>query len=137
MSERGQVSILALGLALISLVMAGLAVDGTRAFLLRRTLQNAADAASLAAAGEIDRDSYYGSGGKSLELSPEAAVDTARRYLAFRQVGARVSLQVSEDDVSVVLRSSSDTVFLGLVGISGVPVAVESNAVALAGELPP
>ena len=43
MSERGQVTVMALGLALMSLVMAGLAVDGTKAFLLRRTLQNAAD----------------------------------------------------------------------------------------------
>ena len=77
MSERGQVTVMALGLALMSLVMAGLAVDGTKAFLLRRTLQNAADSASLAGAGEIDGDAYYGSGGKTLELSPEEAVRTA------------------------------------------------------------
>ena len=137
MSERGQVSIMVLGLALMSLMMAGLAVDGTKAFLLRRTLQNAADSASLAAAGELDKDAYYGSGGKTLELSSEAAIETARRYLTFRQVGARVSFEVSEDDVSVILRDSSATVFLGLVGISEVPVAVESNALALSGDLPP
>ena len=137
MTERGQVTVMALGLTLISLVIAGLAVDGTKAFLLRRTLQNAADSAGLAGAGEIDRDAYYGSGGKALELSSEAVVRTARRYLALRQIDARVSLEVAEEDVSVVLRGSSDTLFLALVGISEVPVAVEGNAAAIAGELPP
>lgn len=137
MSERGQVTIMALGLALMSLVMAGLAVDGTKAFLLRRTLQNAADSASLASAGEIDGDAYYGSDGKTLELLPEEAARTARRYLSLRGIDARMSFEVEEDDVSIVLRGSSDTLFLGLVGISDVPVAVESNASAIAGELPP
>jgi len=137
MSERGQVTVMALGLALISLVIAGLAVDGTKAFLLRRTLQNAADSASLAGAGEVNRNAYYGSGGKALELSPEAVMRTTRRYLAFRGIEARVSLEVAEEDVSVVLRGSSDTLFLTLVGISEVPVAVESNAAAIAGELAP
>lgn len=137
MCERGQVTVMALGLALMSLVMAGLAVDGTKAFLLRRTLQNAADSASLAGAGEINRDAYYRSGGKTLDLSPEEALSTARRYLALRQIDARVSFEVEEDDLSVVLRGSSETLFLGLVGMSEVPVAVESNASAIAGDLPP
>ena len=137
MSERGQVTILALGLALVSLAMAGLAVDGTKAFLLRRTLQNAADSASLAGAGEIDGDSYYGSDGKTIELLPEEAARTARRLLTLRGIEARMSFEVEEDDVSIVLRGSSDTLFLGLVGISEVPVAVESNASAVSGELPP
>ena len=137
MCERGQVTVMALGLALMSLVMAGLAVDGTKAFLLRRTLQNAADSASLAGAGEINRDALYRSGGKTLDLSPEEALRTARRYLALRQIDARVSFEMEEDDMSVVLRGSSETLFLGLVGISEVPVAVESNASAVAGDLPP
>jgi hypothetical protein len=137
MSERGQVTIMALGLALLSLVMAGLAVDGTKAFLLRRTLQNAADSASLAGAGEIDRAAYYGSGGKVLVLAPEEALRTVRRYLALRQIEGRVSFEVEGDDVSVVLRARSETLFLGLVGISEVPVAVESNASAIAGDLRP
>jgi hypothetical protein len=137
MYERGQVTVMALGLALVSLVMAGLAVDGTKAFLLRRTLQNAADSASLAGAGAMDGDAYYESGGKTIELSPEDAARTARRYLAFRGIDARVSLEVDDDDVSVVLRGASGTLFLGLVGISEVPVAVESNASAIAGEPPP
>jgi hypothetical protein len=137
MSERGQVTVMALGLALMSLVMAGLAVDGTRAFLLRRTLQNAADSASLAGAGAIDDDAYYGSGGKTVEISTEEATRTAQSYLELRQIEARVSFEIEADDFRVVLRGASRTLFLGLVGISEVPVAVESNASAIAGDLPP
>jgi Putative Flp pilus-assembly TadE/G-like len=134
--EQGQVSVLALGLALISLVIAGLAVDGTKAFLMRRTLQNAADSASLAGAGEIDRDDYYSSGGQDVGLSVQGAARTAREQLNRRAIDADVSLEVDDDGISLVLRGSSDTLFLGLIGISEVPVAVESNATPITGELP-
>jgi Putative Flp pilus-assembly TadE/G-like len=134
--ERGQVSVLALGLALISLAIAGLAVDGTRAFLLRRTLQNAADSASLAGAGEIDRGDYYSSGGQDVGLSVREAARTAREHLQQRAIDADVSLEVEDDGITLVLRDTSDTLFLGLIGIPKVPVAVESNAAAITGELP-
>jgi hypothetical protein len=126
-----------LGLAIMSLAIAGLAVDGTRAFLLRRTLQNAADAASLAGAGEISRADYYGSGGGHIALEPEEAARSARDYLALRRIEASVSLDVSEDDVRLVLRGTSKTLFLALIGVSEVPVAVESNAAPVSGDLPP
>lgn len=136
-SERGQVTVMVLGLAIMSLAIAGLAVDGTRAFLLRRTLQNAADAASLAGAGEINRTDYYYSGGRNIALEPMEAARSAREYLALRRIEARVSLDVTEDDVRLVLRGSSRTMFLALIGVSEVPVAVESNAAPIAGDLPP
>jgi len=136
-SERGQVTVMVLGLAIMSLAIAGLAVDGTRAFLLRRTLQNASDAASLAGASEINRADYYGSGGRDIALAPEEAARSAREYLALRRIEARVSLDVSEDDVRLVLRGSSNTLFLALIGVSEVPVAVESNAAPVSGDLPP
>jgi hypothetical protein len=132
--EQGQVSVLALGLALISLAIAGLAVDGTKAFLMRRTLQNAADSASLAGAGEIDRGDYYSSGGQDVGLSVQGAARTAREHLQRRAIDADVSLEVDDDGISLVLRGSSDTLFLGLIGIPEVPVAVESNAAPIAGE---
>ncbi|MGH2828329.1 MAG: pilus assembly protein TadG-related protein [Actinomycetota bacterium] len=135
-SERGQVTVMVLGLAIMSLAIAGLAVDGTRAFLLRRTLQDAADAASLAGAGEINRVEYYGSGGRDIELAPEEAARRAREFLALRRIAASVSLDV-DDDVRLVLRGSSKTLFLALIGVSEVPVAVESNAVPVSGDLPP
>jgi len=41
--ETGQVIVLALGLTLVAFAVAGIAVDGTRVFLARRSLQNLAD----------------------------------------------------------------------------------------------
>ncbi len=136
-SESGQVTIMALGLAMMSLAIAGLAVDGTKAFLLRRTLQNAADSATLAASGEVSRSELYRSGGRALALSPDDAARTARNYLALRSIDARVAIEVDDDDVRLVVRGSADTLFLALVGISDVPVAVESNASPVSGGLPP
>jgi hypothetical protein len=136
-SESGQVTIMALGLAMMSLSIAGLAVDGTKAFLLRRTLQNAADSATLAASGEVSRSELYRSGGRALALSPDDAARTARNYLALRSIDARVGIEVDDDDVRLVVRGSTDTLFLALVGISDVPVAVESNASPVSGGLPP
>jgi len=136
-SESGQVTIMALGLAMMSLSIAGLAVDGTKAFLLRRTLQNAADSATLAASGEVSRSELYRSGGRALALSPDDAARTARNYLALRSIDARVTIEVDDDDVRLVVRGSADTLFLALVGISDVPVAVESNASPVSGGLPP
>ncbi|MGI8941824.1 MAG: pilus assembly protein TadG-related protein [Actinomycetota bacterium] len=136
-SESGQVTIMALGLAMMSLSIAGLAVDGTKAFLLRRTLQNAADSATLAASGEVSRSELYRSGGRALALSPDDAARTARNYLALRSIDARVGIEVDDDDVRLVVRGSADTLFLALVGISDVPVAVESNASPVSGGLPP
>jgi len=136
-SESGQVTIMALGLAMMSLSIAGLAVDGTKAFLLRRTLQNAADSATLAASGEVSRSELYRSGGRALALSPDDAARTARNYLALRSIDARVGIEVDDDDVRLVVRGSADTLFLALVGISDVPVAVESKASPVSGGLPP
>lgn len=130
-------TVMALGLAIVSLAIAGLAVDGTKAFLMRRTLQNAADSATLAGTGELSRADYYGSKGQEVALSVGDAARTARDYLHLRSVDARVSIEVVDDDVRLILRGASETLFLALIGISEVPVAVESNASAVAGEEPP
>jgi uncharacterized membrane protein len=127
-SESGQVTVLVLGLALVSFATAGLAVDGTRAFLLRRTLQNAADGATLAAASEVDTTSYYASGGGRVALDVEAARRTAARWLGLRGIGADASIEATAASVRVVLRSEMPTGFLGIVGIDRVPVAAESRS---------
>jgi hypothetical protein len=136
-SERGQVTVLALGLAILGLAIAGLAVDGTKAWLLRRTLQNAADSAGLAAAGELDETAFYRSGGNVLQLDPERAAATAGDYLAMRGVEADVSITVEdEEEVRIVLRGKADTLFLALIGISKVPVAIESASLPVEGAIP-
>lgn len=126
--ERGQATVLVLGLALVAFAVSGLAVDGTRAFLHRRTLQNSADAAALAGAGEIDRSAYYSGGGKRVTLDPSAARTTALRWVAQRGLDVTASVDTDEVAVHVVLRGEISTSFLSLVGIDRVPVAAEAVA---------
>ena len=126
--EDGQTTILVLGLALVTFAVAGLAVDGTRAFLHRRTLQNAADSAALAAAGEVDRDLYYSSAGRTVMLDPHAAATAAGRWLRRRGIRATASFGVSRNSVGVTLTGSVPTTFLGLVGIGEIRVAARATA---------
>ena len=128
MKERGQVTVLVLGLSVLAFAVAGLAVDGTRAWLLRRTLQNAADAAALAGAGELDASAFYRSGGSELELDPGRGRSTATSWLADRGVTARVAVVTTDETVTVELRGEVTTTFLGLVGVEAIPVLVRAEA---------
>lgn len=132
-SQSGQTTVLVLGLALVAFSVAGLAVDGTKAFLFRRSLQNAADAAAVAAAGELDRVRYYASGGGALVLDPRAAGKVAEEILSTRRLPARAAVTTGREGVTVVLRGRVPTSFLRLVGIDSVPVAAEARAEPIAG----
>jgi uncharacterized membrane protein len=132
-SQSGQVAILILGLALVCMAVAGIAVDGTRAFLYRRTLQNAADASALAGAAEIDRSRYYSTGGRGVMLQPDQARDAAERWLSARGLPARARIDADARAVRVRLRGEVATTFLNLVGVAQLPVAVESLAEPIAG----
>lgn len=137
MKERGQVTVLALGLVILTFAVSGLAVDGTRAFLLRRTLQNAADAASLAGTGELNAGTYYGTGGKSLLLDPEASRRTALDLLRSRGIGAEARIQATTASVVVTLRSEATTMFLRLVGVDSIPVSARSRSAPVPGQPEP
>ena len=125
--ESGQAAVLVLGMFLVCCLLVGVAVDGTRAFLYRRTLQNAADSAVLAAASELDRDSLYG-GGDSVRLSPPAAKGLVQAWLRERGLLAASRVEAGGGRVSVVLRGDVRTSFLRLAGVKRLPVAVEAAA---------
>jgi len=133
MRERGQVTVLVLGLGMLAFAVSGLAVDGTRAFLFRRTLQSAADAAAIAGTSELDRSLYYGSGGRVRSLDAESARSATYRWIALRGIGSRAQVTVSSQQVRVVMRDEVPTMFLGLVGVGSIPVGVEAVAEPRAG----
>ena len=126
--ETGHVLVLALGLALVCFAVAGLALDGTRVFLARRTLQNSADSGAVAAAADIDARAYYRSGGSTIRLDPSLGENTVSRMLERRSLMSDVLFAVSEGGVEVVLRSEVETTFLKLVGIDTIPVAASAWA---------
>lgn len=132
-TAEGYASILVLGLSLIAFSVAGLAVDGTRAFLFRRSLQNSADAAALAGASEIDRRTYYASGGRSVSLDPDAAHEQAGEWLGRRGLPVEAGVFAAEDGVRVVLHGEVGTTFLRLIGVDSISVRTESTARPIAG----
>lgn len=130
--EAGQVAVWVLGMTLVVVAVAGIAVDGTRAFVLRRTLQGAADSAALAGANALDTESYYASGGDVVALDPRGARSQTASWLARRSLRAD-RIDADPARVRLVVRGVVPTTFLRLVGIDRIPVAVESVAVPAAG----
>lgn len=128
MNERGQTTVLVLGMALLAFALAGLAVDGTRAWLYRRTLQNAADSAALAGAGELNRVAYYDSGGERVVLDEAASEQVAIRWSTARVAGARAVVESTPERVVVEMRGTVPTTFLSLAGIEHIEVAVRADA---------
>ncbi|HEX2049332.1 MAG TPA: pilus assembly protein TadG-related protein [Actinomycetota bacterium] len=136
-SERGQASVLAIGAALVAFAVAGVTIDGTRAFLFRRSLQNAADAAALAGASEIDVETFYAGGGARAVLDPAAARATAIDWLRRRGLDAVADVDADDGAVEVTLRGRIGTTLLALVGIDDVPVAAAARAEPLPGRPAP
>lgn len=132
-TEAGQTTVLVLGFALICFAIAGLAVDGTRAWLYRRTLQNAADASVLAGAAELNRDVYYESAGDIVELDVRAAQGTAADWLAKRGLPLDTAIHADPSGIRVEVRGAIDTTFLGIVGVRELPVAAVARAEPVAG----
>lgn len=122
-----------LGLALVCFAVAGLAVDGTRVFLARRSLQSAADAAATAGAAELDAAAYYRSGGRTVALDPDAARTVAARWVARRGLDVRVAIAADVRTVTVALRQRVATSWLGLVGIDSIPVGATARSRPIAG----
>ncbi|MDQ3986286.1 MAG: pilus assembly protein TadG-related protein [Actinomycetota bacterium] len=126
--DEGQTTILVVGLALLVFSITGFAIDGTRAFLMRRTLQNAADGAALAGASELHLPTYYSSAGRIVELDPDEARTEALRLLGHRALPAEAQITASRTRIHVVLSTEVDTTFLAGIGIGSLPVMVGSRA---------
>jgi Flp pilus assembly protein TadG len=123
--ERGQVMVFVaiLMMGLISVV--GLVTDGGIVFSQRRDLQNAADAAALAGAMQIDEKAYRSSG--QVVLDERAAREAAVQYIQ-DEGGLDYSVQVSPSGVEVSVSRQASTSFLRIVGINRVDISARSSA---------
>jgi uncharacterized membrane protein len=106
----------------------GLTVDGGTVFDARRELQNTADSAARAGAGQIDQQVYRASNGASVVLDQASARVTAAQYVASQ--GADLNAVISSDDQHVLVSVSRDvpTNFLRLAGIDKVHIAADAPA---------
>lgn len=77
--ERGSVTPLIIGFAVVVALLVAVVVDASAAYLRRQGLNSAADAAALAATDGIQGEEVYTKGlGKRAQIDPAAA----RRYVA-------------------------------------------------------
>jgi hypothetical protein len=85
--ERGTASMLIVGLAVVAIMMVGVVVDASAAYLRRTGLDSLADGAALAAADGIQgRQVYEGGLGERARIDPAVARGYVAQYL--RDTGA-------------------------------------------------
>lgn len=135
--EAGHASVLLLGLTFVVLLVVGLTVDGTRAFLLQRSLQNVADSAAVSAASTIDIGNYYASGGSAITVDPSLARANAARLIENRGLPVAMTMSTSTDAVVISVRSTSPTTLLRLAGIDGIDVGATAVAAGFPQRVPP
>jgi hypothetical protein len=73
------------------------------------------------------------SSGRDIALDPEEARGRAGDWLGMRSLDARAAIDADEEALRVVLRGEVETTFLRVIGVTEVPVAVESVARPVAG----
>lgn len=107
--ERGQVTVLIIGFAVVLLMAIGLVVDSSAAYLSRQSLATLADGAALAGADQLQGDAAYDEGlGEHTPIDRETARRSVEEHL--RAVGAyddhpglRARVEVTQDRVVVTL----------------------------------
>lgn len=131
-AERGYASILVLGMCILCFAIAGLAVDGMRLLLERRSLQGLVDSAARAGASRLDQSELYRNGGTA-RLDGDSARARVAEILA-RRPGSDTSIWVSATGVRVEVRATVKATFLRAVGIGALPVRAAAEAQPVFGE---
>ena len=110
--QRGQTSVLIIGFAFVLLLMVGVVVDSSAAYLQRQGLDTLADGAALAGADEVRGSGVY-EGGLTGERAPlDAAAARAAVHDYLLGIGAYdehpgLSFDVAIRDRSVIVRVSA------------------------------
>lgn len=128
--DEGQASVVLIGVLLLGLMFAGLAVDGARMFTARRDLQNVADSAALAGASSLDEAHYRASDGREARLDPIAARRAVSEVLAASSLPSSVTVEVAVTDDRVVVRIARPVrpLFLGLIGLGPERIGAHATA---------
>jgi Flp pilus assembly protein TadG len=124
--ECGGVTVFVVIMATALLAMAAISVDGGYVLAARERAHSAAAQAARAGANAVSIDSVRAGGG---DIDPAAAEDAARAVLATDGLtDPRNTVTVAGDEVTVSVTTTTNTVMLGIVGIS--TLTVNANAAA-------
>lgn len=117
MTERGQISLLVIGFAVILLSLVAVVVDASHVVLLRRSLSSLADGAAVTAAQSVAEEAVYAGGTTAfLPLDERSAARAVQDYLRTSQMPVRVvDVDVSGERVTVVLSATADLPLVGVV----------------------
>jgi hypothetical protein len=124
------------GLVLLILMALGLGWDTSNWLIGRRVLNDLADGAAVAAAGAVDVDRFYRTGGRELALSEAGAARTVRALVGdagIEGVSALITVGTGPGGrpaVTVRLTAPARTQFLHLVGVTAPLMSAEAEAVA-------
>jgi hypothetical protein len=117
--ERGSVTPLIIGFAVVVALLVAVVVDASAAYLRRQGLNSAADSAALAATDGIQGEEVYTHGlGKRAEIDPGAA----RRYVAGYFASSGISRKFPGLDYSV--ETTANTVLVRVVTPMDLPLRV-------------
>jgi Flp pilus assembly protein TadG len=113
--ERGSITPLVIGFAVVLMLLVGVVVDASAAYLQRQSLDNLADGAALSGANEVRGSAVFTQGldGDLAPLATELARTAVQDYLrdagALRShPGLRVAVTVRDRSVVVSLSASLD-----------------------------
>ena len=131
--ERGSVTPLIIGFALILSTLVGVVVDASSAYLRRQSLNSLADASALSATDGLQGDQVYAHGlGKLARIDPGAAQRYVEDYLArsgarHKYPGLRVSV-TTRDNVVIVRVEAPLRLPLRVPGVGPTPIVTGDAA---------
>ena len=131
-AERGQITLLVIGFAVILISLVAVVVDASQVVLLRRTLSSLADGAALAAAQSLAEQSFYtGQDTDALPLDPSAARAAVVEHLGGVDLDlCLLDVAVVGDRVTVTVSAQADLPLVGAVtsAFEGTTVTARASA---------
>lgn len=118
--ERGQVTILIVGFAVVLMAATGLVIDASSAYLQRQTLNTLADGAALAGANEARGDPVY-DGGLAEHVPHDPRLVKAAVADHLRDLGA----YANHPGLAVDVRIDGTRVVVQLVAPLDLPISIE------------
>lgn len=127
--ERGGATIFVLSMSFVLMLCAGLVIDGGIGINTRMRVADDAEQAARAGANAVNVDMLRSGG--VLEVDLALARTYAQDFLQARGYDAgQFSIQANANTVSIVLRDTSETTMLKLIGINQYPVTARATATA-------
>lgn len=110
--DKGQVTLLILGFATITLILLAVVTDASKAYLVRRDLSQIADGAALAGTRGVSGTIRTGDTTNNIDLSQQAAETEVARYLSAVDNGGysdlTATVAVTGPELTVHLQATVD-----------------------------